>query len=164
MVFLLPSWLDVETTGYLLIWFAYSAPMSRVVGIDLSATNLQFGVVDTDNAIVGRARAKTQAAQGRDQVRGMYEAATRLYDNGTPLTRHVTTNSIIQVDEEAGTASARSSYTVFQRTESLPLQPIIIGRYHDTFKRMDERWWFDKRVMLVDLVGDLSHHLLYTLP
>ncbi len=41
---------------------------SPVVGIDLSATNLQFGVVDTDNAIVGRARAKTQADQGRDQV------------------------------------------------------------------------------------------------
>ncbi len=50
------------------VWFAYSAPMSRVVGIDLSATNLQFGVVDADNAIVGRARAKTQAHQGRDQV------------------------------------------------------------------------------------------------
>ncbi len=42
--------------------------MSRVVGIDLSATNLQFGVVDADNAIVGRARAKTQADQGRDHV------------------------------------------------------------------------------------------------
>jgi len=42
--------------------------MSRVVGIDLSATNLQFGVVDADNAIIGRARARTQADQGRDQV------------------------------------------------------------------------------------------------
>ncbi len=42
--------------------------MSRVVGIDLSATNLQFGVVDSDNAIVGRARARTQADRGRDQV------------------------------------------------------------------------------------------------
>ena len=27
-----------------------------VVGIDLSATNLQFGVVDAENSIVGRAR------------------------------------------------------------------------------------------------------------
>ncbi len=102
--------------------------------------------------------------EGRDQVRGMYEAATRLYENGTPLTRHVTTNSIIEVDEEAGTASARSSYTVFQRTEKLSLQPIIVGRYHDSFRRIDGRWWFDTRVMLVDLVGDLSHHLLYSLP
>ena len=102
--------------------------------------------------------------EGRDQVRGMYEAATRLYENGTPLTRHVTTNSIIEVDEEAGTASARSSYTVFQRTEKLSLQPIIVGRYHDSFRRIDGRWWFDTRVMFVDLVGDLSHHLLYSLP
>ena len=101
--------------------------------------------------------------EGRDRVRGMYEAATRLYEDGTPLTRHVTTNAIIEVDDEAGTGSARSSYTVFQRTESLALQPIIVGRYHDTFRRIDGRWWFDTRVMLVDLPGDLSQHLLYTL-
>jgi len=101
--------------------------------------------------------------EGRAAVRGMYGAATRLYEDGTPLTRHVTTNIIIEVDDDAGTAATRSSYSVFQRTESLPLQPIIIGRYHDTFQRIDGRWWFDTRVMHVDLVGDLSQHLLYTL-
>lgn len=116
----------------------------------------------------GRIRAGPDAPdeatfEGRDRVRGMYEAATRLYENGTPLTRHLTTNAIIEVDDEAGTGAARSSYTVFQRTESLVLQPIIVGRYHDTFRRIDGRWWFDTRVMLVDLPGDLSQHLLYTL-
>jgi len=100
---------------------------------------------------------------GREAVRGMYTAATRLYENGTPLTRHVTTNVIVEVDDTAGTAATRSAYTVFQRTESLPLQPIIAGRYHDTFHRIDGRWWFDTRVMLIDLVGDLSQHLLFTL-
>jgi hypothetical protein len=101
--------------------------------------------------------------EGRDAVRGMYGASTRLYEGGTPLTRHVTTNIIIEVDDDAGTGATRSSYCVFQRTESLPLQPIIIGRYHDTFQRIDGHWWFDTRVMLVDLVGDLSQHLLYEL-
>jgi hypothetical protein len=52
---------------------------------------------------------------------------------------------------------------VFQRTDELPLQPIICGRYHDTFHRIDGRWWFDTRIMFVDLVGDLGHHLLYEL-
>ncbi|TMK54946.1 MAG: nuclear transport factor 2 family protein [Actinobacteria bacterium] len=113
------------------------------------------------------AQADTTTAQrfeGRDEVLGMYEAATRLYeDNGTPHTKHVTTNAIIDVDERAGTAVARSYYTVFQQTDALPLQPIIAGRYHDTFKRIDGAWWFDTRTMFVDLVGDLSHHLLYEL-
>ncbi|MHC4966961.1 MAG: ROK family protein [Planctomycetota bacterium] len=39
-----------------------------VVGIDLSATNLQFGVVDAADSITGRCRAKTEADLGRDRV------------------------------------------------------------------------------------------------
>jgi len=103
---------------------------------------------------------RTTAIAGRDGVLGMYRAVTRLYADGTPRTRHVTTNAIIEVDHQLGTASARSSYTVLQQTDALALQPIICGRYHDTFQRIDGRWWFATRTMFVDLVGDLSHHLL----
>jgi glucokinase len=39
-----------------------------VIGIDLGGTNMQFGVVDASNAIVGRARAKTDAAMGLEHV------------------------------------------------------------------------------------------------
>jgi len=70
---------------------------------------------------------------------------------------------IVDVDDDAGTATARSSYTVVQQTDALPLQPIIVGRYRDTFHRVEERWCFDTREMLVDLTGDLSHHLLFEL-
>jgi hypothetical protein len=34
---------------------------------------------------------------------------------------------------------------------------------HDTFERIEGRWRFDTRIMLVDLGGDLSHHLLFEL-
>jgi 3-phenylpropionate/cinnamic acid dioxygenase small subunit len=101
--------------------------------------------------------------EGREQVLGMYRAAVRLHEDGTPRTKHVTTNAIIEVDDDAGTASARSDYTVLQQTDNLPLQPVICGHYHDTFRRIDGRWWFDTRIMFVDLVGELSHHLLYEL-
>jgi len=104
------------------------------------------------------------AFEGREQVLGMYEAATRRYEDGTPRTRHVTTNAIVEADDDAGTGSARSYYTVLQQTDALALQPIICGHYHDTFRRIDGRWWFETRTMFVDLVGDLSHHLLYDLP
>jgi len=101
--------------------------------------------------------------EGRDRVLGLYRASTRIYEDGSPHTKHVTSNPIIEVDGAAKAASARSYYTVFQQVHDLPLQPIIAGRYHDTFQCIDKRWWFDTRIILVDLVGDLSHHLLYEL-
>lgn len=103
--------------------------------------------------------------EGRDKVRGMYEASTRLYDDdGTPKTKHVTTNARIEVNEDAGTAVCEACYSVSQATPDLPLQIIITGHYHDTFQRIDGEWFFDTRTMFVDQVGDLSHHLKYDLP
>ncbi len=92
----------------------------------------------------------------------LYQGSTRLYEDGTPRTKHVTTNAIIEV-ENNDHASARSYYTVFQQLDDFPLQPIIAGRYQDSFHRMDGRWWFERRTMFVDLLGDLSRHLLFDL-
>ncbi|MEO8696365.1 MAG: nuclear transport factor 2 family protein [Acidimicrobiales bacterium] len=83
-----------------------------------------------------------------------------LYADGTPRTKHVITNANIDVDEAGGMATCRSYYTVFQQLEGFPLQPIIAGRYHDTFERVDDAWrWSFRDYTLVDLVGDLSRHL-----
>ena len=103
-------------------------------------------------------------AQGAAAVEKMYAQGTQLYD-GSPRTRHVTANAVIEVDEDAGTATSRSSYVVFQGTDSLPLQPIITGRYRDRFARdgATGAWRFAERTFYVDQVGDLSHHLTYAL-
>lgn len=82
-----------------------------------------------------------------------------LHGDGTPRTKHVTTNLVIDVDEAVGTATARSYFTVLQQTEGQPLQPIVAGRYHDRFRRADGDWRFEDRLISVDLVGDLSRHL-----
>lgn len=96
---------------------------------------------------------------GAEAVRTMYASVVRRHDEGRPRTHHVTTNLIVDVDDGAATATARSYYTVLQQTDSLALQPIICGRYHDTFHVVDGEWSFATRTMFVDLVGDLSHHL-----
>jgi hypothetical protein len=97
---------------------------------------------------------------GVEGARRMYGMSTRLYDDdGTPKTKHITSNAIIEVDDEGGTATCRSYYCVVQATPALPLQPIIAGRYHDTFHVIDGEWWFATRTLFVDLMGDLSHHL-----
>ncbi|HTR71444.1 MAG TPA: nuclear transport factor 2 family protein [Mycobacteriales bacterium] len=105
---------------------------------------------------------------GSEQMAKMWRGQTMVYD-GSPRTKHVTVNSIIHVDEEAGTATARSSYVVFQglaghAASLLPLQPIITGRYWDSFGRAaDGSWHFTERRYLIDHQGNLSHHLSRTL-
>ena len=100
----------------------------------------------------------TPFAVGAAGVQALYEGGTKLYD-GKPGTRHLTANSIVDVDGDS--ATARSSYVVFQSAPGFPLQPIITGRYRDTFTRTDGAWRFARRCFLVDHVGDLSNHLTY---
>jgi 3-phenylpropionate/cinnamic acid dioxygenase small subunit len=103
----------------------------------------------------------TVLAAGADAVAAMYRRGTALY-NGSPRTRHVTANTILEV--EGDTATARSSYVVFQAVDGFALQPIITGRYLDTFVRAEQGWRFARRQFFVDHVGDLSHHLTYEVP
>ena len=99
--------------------------------------------------------------RGEEAIAAHYGRTTRLYPGTrTPKTKHVMTNTIIDVDEEAGTATCDAYYTVFQVTEALPLQPIITGRYEDRFERVDGRWRYTEKKFFVDQVGDLSQHLL----
>lgn len=97
-------------------------------------------------------------ATGSEQIASMWHRQTLLYD-GSPRTRHVTANPIIELDEVAGTAEVRSTYVVFQATDDLPLQPIITGRYLDRFIRDNGDWRWDERSYAIDHLGDLSHHL-----
>ncbi len=100
-------------------------------------------------------------ASGAEGVEKLYTATTRRYpDDGTPKTRHMVTNVIVEVDDGGTTASARSRFTVYQATDALPLQPIIAGDYADRFSRTDGAWHFSERVMKPALYGDLSQHLL----
>jgi ketosteroid isomerase-like protein len=113
-----------------------------------------------DAEIVASAHNSRRA--GFDEVLQMYQLSCRLYEKtGTPLTKHLTTNVIIELGKNGVEASARSYYTVIQATDSLPLQPIISGRYDDRFRKVEGRWMFVRREMFVDLIGDCSAHLLY---
>jgi 3-phenylpropionate/cinnamic acid dioxygenase small subunit len=99
-----------------------------------------------------------------DAVATFYRATNRVHaDKGTLRTRHIASNVIVDVDDAAGTATARSYFVVCQQTSVLPLQPIVSGRYHDTFHKIGSEWWFDVRMIHVDLIGNMTEHLSFDL-
>lgn len=97
---------------------------------------------------------------GQNGIEKMFQDTVIVYDDGTPRTKHVTTNVRIDVDEVAGTAVSHSYVTVFQALPDLPMQPIVAGRYRDVFMRKQGMWHFSERRFTTDLVGDVSKHLL----
>ena len=97
--------------------------------------------------------------EGAAAVREVLGRRVKLHADGTPRTKHVTTNLAIDVDARAGTATARSVFTVLQATPAVPLQTIVAGRYHDRFVRDGGRWRFADRLVFMDLVGNITDHL-----
>ena len=103
-----------------------------------------------------RSPARTEPLHGAEAVRRAYDVVL-LYD-GSPCTRHVVTNLVVEPNGP-DRAAARSYFTVFQARHDFPLQPILVGRYHDAFARTNGTWRFADRLVLPDLLGDLSRHL-----
>jgi 3-phenylpropionate/cinnamic acid dioxygenase small subunit len=108
----------------------------------------------------------SELAAGTTAVAEFYARGTRLHD-GSPRTKHLVVNTVLDEPADDGTVEGRSSYLVLQAVEGAPLQPIITGRYVDRFAPGEDGddggWHFVERAFAVDLVGDLSRHLRYAL-
>jgi ketosteroid isomerase-like protein len=122
-----------------------------------------------EHAVVSAEPGDMEPIRGATAVAEMFKAWTKRYAHDTNPsgftlhTKHVTTNLQIRLDDQAGTAATRSYFTVLMQTATLPLQPIISGRYHDEFEKADGAWRFTKRHMFSDLLGNLSEHLMLTI-
>jgi hypothetical protein len=107
----------------------------------------------------------TELAAGADAVAAFYARGTLLHD-GSPRTKHLVLNTVLDEAAPGGGVVARSSFLVLQAVAG-GLEPIVTGRYVDRFARGDaaggDGCHFTERRFAVDLVGDLSHHLRYEL-
>ncbi|MFO7962326.1 MAG: nuclear transport factor 2 family protein [Desulfobacterales bacterium] len=84
----------------------------------------------------------------------------KIYRDGTPRTKHITTNVDIQIDNEKGVSTGQCYVTVLQETDNFPLQPIFSGHYFDEFKQVDGSWCFASRTVRFALVGNMSAHVI----
>lgn len=101
------------------------------------------------------------SVSGAENIATLFAKTTRRYpDHGnTPRTRHLVLNPIVELNGD-GTATTRSTFCVVQDTETVPVQPIVVGRYYDKFSRDDEGWYFTERKVDIQMIGDVSAHLM----
>jgi 3-phenylpropionate/cinnamic acid dioxygenase small subunit len=118
--------------------------------IDALRNLFEHAVISLDGGATWRGR----HAGGDDSQPGPWRATA--HGGGPKGTKHIVTNVIVDIDTSGDAASTRSTFTVLQATETLPLQPIISGRYHDGFRRIDGAWRFTSRRYIVDLVGNAA--------
>jgi len=97
-------------------------------------------------------------AVGAEAIEKLLRAAVIIHPDGTPRTKHLTTNVAITVDDEGG-ATSQSYVTVMQSVSDRPLQAIAVGRYDDRFARREGKWRFAERRVYIDFAGDTSQHL-----
>ena len=97
---------------------------------------------------------------GGASIAKLFATTTRRFPEhgNTPRTRHLVQNPIVEVDGD--TATARSTFCVIQQTDVVALQPIVVGRYSDTFARNADGWYFTERTVEIQMVGDVSDHLM----
>ncbi|MFN6545740.1 nuclear transport factor 2 family protein [Mycolicibacterium nivoides] len=105
-------------------------------------------------------RGSFMGVAGASAIAKLFASTTRRFPEhgNTPRTRHLVLNPIVDVDGER--ASARSTFCVVQNTDTVPLQPIVVGRYADVFARDENGWYFTERQVEVEMVGNVSDHLM----
>ena len=96
--------------------------------------------------------------RGREQIQRVLCRSVKLYD-GSPRTKHVTTNVVVEIAWDSLAARAHSYFQVLQSVPGSGLSTVAAGRYEDRFSCRDERWWFAERTIHMDLLGDVSAHL-----
>jgi ketosteroid isomerase-like protein len=127
----------------------------RIDAGDFDAVGRLFAdavITDPSGAVVAR---------GEQAAAELFAATTRRFADGTPKTKHLTTNSIVELSDDGRRASVRSYFVVLQKVDGSPLQPIVAGRYHDQLELIGGRWRFRERCMLPEMFGDVSNHLLF---
>jgi 3-phenylpropionate/cinnamic acid dioxygenase small subunit len=101
------------------------------------------------------------SVSGADNIAKLFAMTTRRYPEhgNTPRTRHLVLNPVVELSGD-GTAATRSTFCVVQDTETVSIQPIVVGRYYDAFARDDQGWYFTERKVDIQMLGDVSAHLM----
>jgi hypothetical protein len=143
------------------------APLDRVVIeseirrlLATYAHNLDYGKVEENADLLAQAKFKVvdTYVTGKENIAHFLRKNLQYHQDKTPRTWHSVSNVLIDVDSSTAAKSV-SYFTVHQEVAGLPLQPIVTGRYIDSFELHDGAWRFASREVDPRLFGDISRHV-----
>lgn len=97
------------------------------------------------------------------EVADLWRQSVRIFANGTPCTRHLIVNPLIEKDGP-DRARAHSSVLVVQAPDGRDMRLVTAGDYLDRFEKIGGAWRFTERWVGNDLFGDMSRHLTRPMP
>jgi 3-phenylpropionate/cinnamic acid dioxygenase small subunit len=129
------------------------------------AHNLDYGKVAANAELLANAKFKVvdTFVSGRDEIAHFLQTNLQYHMDDTPRTWHSVSNVLIDI-ESAISARSVCYFTVHQELPGLALQPIVTGRYIDTFELHDGVWRFASREVEPRLIGDISRHVAAPAP
>ena len=122
--------------------------------------NVDDGKIDDNAELLADARFQVgeTVVEGREGVATFFRDNVQHHEDGTPRTWHALSNILIDVESDTAAKSV-SYFTVHQELPGLPLQPIVTGRYVDTFAFQDGQWRFATRAVEPRLFGNVGFHV-----
>lgn len=92
------------------------------------------------------------SAIGRDKIEKLLSDTVPKKGEG-PQRKHYITNTVIELDGDE--ARAVSDYLIIRESEN-GLIPVMGGTYKDRFARDGGRWFFSRKELVHDIVGDMA--------
>ena len=96
-----------------------------------------------------------EPVRGREAIERFYAEQVITY-RGSPRTRHMVTNHIIEIDGDR--AEGRSYFQVLQALSRMPPEIVVVGRYQDAFARTPDGWRFTEKIIRAEWFGHVRHH------
>ena len=111
------------------------------------------------DATLGADMIGREAFRGAAQITSQYQRTNIVYPDRGRATKEVYTNILIDIDLHTGVASSTTSYTVPQQPPEMDFELIVAGKYEDQWHRVDGRWTWKDRYVVVQFKGDLDRHM-----
>jgi len=129
------------------------------VGYALEAGDFALVGEIMGGATFGADRIGRKVFRGSDEIRGQYERTNVVYPGIGRATKEIYHNILVDIDVDAGTATSVTSYTVANQPPGEAFKLLVSGRYEDEWRRVDGKWRWDDRYIVMQYKGDLDRHM-----